>query len=165
MDVFAVFQQSYEFNRARTLGILSRAEKLGVPEEVVMWRPGVGRAHVAWQLAHVAVTEDIFAADRLVSDKSGRHEGLWDQFKGGSAPSDEPISLEQIRTLLKDGRDNLLDTLTRFDESNLQDIVWTRPQNGQELSLHTILNIIGWHEAHHQGQAHLTLNLYEATKG
>jgi hypothetical protein len=25
-----------------------------------------------------------------------------------------------------------------------------------------VLHILAWHEAHHQGQAHITLNLYRA---
>ena len=28
----------------------------------------------------------------------------------------------------------------------------------------TIELLIAWHEAHHQGQAHLTLNLYKASR-
>jgi hypothetical protein len=27
------------------------------------------------------------------------------------------------------------------------------------------LKILPWHEAHHQGQAHITLNLYKASRG
>ena len=165
MGVFDTFRQLFEFNRGRTLAILDRAAKLGDAQDVIMWRPGVGRAHVAWQLGHVGITEDIFAAERLADDKQARHQDLWDRFRGGSTPDDEPVSPDQLRTVLADGRQNLLDTLTRFNESNLEDIVWVRPQSGQELSLLTVLNIIAWHEAHHQGQAHLTLNLYEATKG
>lgn len=162
MNVFETFQQALAFNRARTLGILDRAEKLGDAQQALMWRPGPGRAHCVWQLVHIGVTEDIFASNRLVDDKPARHKELWERFRGGSTPDDEPLSIEQIREVLVDGRDNLIDTLNRFDESHLNDTVWVRPQTGQQYSLLTVLDIISWHEGHHQGQAHLTLNLYEA---
>ena len=33
----------------------------------------------------------------------------------------------------------------------------------RKLALADVLNLLAWHEAHHQGQAHITLNLYKAT--
>ena len=36
------------------------------------------------------------------------------------------------------------------------------PLAERKLTVADVLHIIGWHEAHHQGQAHITFNLYRA---
>ena len=54
----------------------------------------------------------------------------------------------------------MLDTLSRFTDDQLDTFVWIHPRLGKELNLRTTLNIINWHESHHQGQAHITLNLF-----
>jgi uncharacterized damage-inducible protein DinB len=161
MTTLETFFQQFRFNRGRTLATLDQADEAGA----LMWRPGEGRAHIAWQIAHVGITEDIFSTERLAKDKTPKHANLWDRFRGGSTPDDEPISSDEIKAILSDGRDNLLDTLARFNEDNLNDVMWVRPESNRELTLLTILQIINWHEAHHQGQAHLTLNLYKAAAG
>jgi hypothetical protein len=33
------------------------------------------------------------------------------------------------------------------------------------LTLLDVLHILSWHEAHHQGQAHISLNLLKASQG
>ena len=35
-------------------------------------------------------------------------------------------------------------------------------RNPMQMTVGTVLQIISWHEAHHHGQAHITLNLYRA---
>jgi hypothetical protein len=54
----------------------------------------------------------------------------------------------------------MLDTLRRFDDDQLTVIPAAFQERG--LTLHDVLHIIGWHEAHHQGQAHITFNLFQA---
>ena len=49
MNVFDHFQEQYEFNRSRTLGLLDRIAQMPQPQAVLGWRPGAGRAHLAWQ--------------------------------------------------------------------------------------------------------------------
>jgi uncharacterized damage-inducible protein DinB len=150
----------YAFHRTRTLGLLTRAEQLGDPRQVLGWRPGPQRAHVAWQLMHIGVTEEIFATQRLAPDKVPTFAELWPRFRGGSTPDDDIPSVEQIRQVLADSRAQLLDTLSRFGEQNLGDIPAALKERG--LTLLDVLHIISWHEAHHQGQGHITLNLYQA---
>ena len=122
MSIFTVLAEHYEFNRGRTLDLLGQIEQLPDPAAAFAWRPGAGRAHIAWQLMHIGVTEEIFATERLAPDKPGAFTELWPRFRGGSTPDDNIPSAEQIRQVLADGRAHLLDTLTRFDESNLGDI-------------------------------------------
>ena len=163
MNVFDLFQQQYEFNRGRTLGLLDRIEKMPDPQAVLGWRPGTGRAHIAWQLTHVGVTEELFAVERLAK-KEGRFRELWDRFKGGSTPDDNIPTVGQIREVLAGGREDLLATLNEQDEAKLDEIVW-ETRDGLRRTLRVTLQIIAWHEAHHQGQAHITLNLYNAAMG
>jgi len=160
MSIFETYQQCYEFNRGRTLAVLDRVEKSTDPLESLAWRPGQGRAHVAWQIMHIGITEAIFAAERLAT-KEGRYRELWDRFKGGSTPDDQIPSAAEIRDVLAAGREDLLATLAEKKESELNDVIW-EAKDGRKLTLLSVLQIISWHEAHHQGQAHITLNLLEA---
>jgi hypothetical protein len=63
--------------------------------------------------------------------------------------------------VLGEGRAHLLDTLSQFSDANLGDIPEALRERG--LKLLDVLHILGWHEAHHQGQAHITVNLYKAS--
>ena len=151
MSLFDTYRDQYAFNRTRTLGLLDRIEKMTDAPSILGWCPGVGRAHIGWQLMHIGVTEELFAVERL-ANKEGR-------FRGGSTPDDDVPSIAQIRDVLAGGRDDLRVTLGEQDPAKLDEVVWEAP-DGRRLSLRNILQIISWHEAHHQGQAHITLNLF-----
>jgi uncharacterized damage-inducible protein DinB len=160
MSTFATLIKSYEFNRKRTLGFLEGIEQMPDSAAVLGWRPGAGRAHIGWQLMHIGVTEEIFATERLAPDKPGAFTDLWPRFRGGSTPDDQIPAPAEIRQVLDQGRAHLLETLSRFTEDNLGDIPEALKQRG--LTLLDVLHVISWHEAHHQGQAHITLNLYRS---
>lgn len=159
MNLIDVMIASYEFNRTRTLATLDRIEKLD-QQAALAWRPGPGRAHLGWQFMHVGITEDLFASERLAPGKrSPKFQELWERFRGGSTPDDNPVSLDQIRDVLATSRASLLETLGELSEDDLDEIPAGFAERG--LPLRTVLQIIGWHESHHQGQAHITLNLFE----
>lgn len=162
MSVFETYRQCYEFNRGRTLSVLDRIEQAADPQACLAWRPGQGRAHVAWQLMHIGITEAIFAAERLAT-KDGRYRELWDRFKGGSTPDEQIPSTAEIREVLAGGREDFLNTLAEKNETQLDELAW-EAKDGRKLTLRVVLQIVSWHEAHHQGQAHLTLNLFDAAK-
>ena len=159
MSVISNLIQSFQFNRTRTLGLLDKIEKDG-NVACLGWRPGTGRAHIAWQLMHIGVTEDIFATERLCPSKSGKFVELWTRFRGGSTPDDAIPTIDEIRSVLKIGREELLDTLRKYDESRLSEIPESLKERG--LTVLDVLHIISWHESHHQGQAHITYNLFRA---
>jgi len=159
MSTYAILIKSFEFNRSRTLGLLDSIEQLGDAVEVLGWRPGPGRAHIAWQLMHIGVTEEIFATERLAPHKTPAFTELWPRFRGGSTPDEIIPSPAEIRQLLGDSRTHLIETLAHFGDQHLNDIPEALKQRG--LTIRDVLHIISWHEAHHQGQAHLTLNLYK----
>src|SRR5262245_13483049 len=154
---------AYQFNRPRTLSLLDKIEAEKEPQKILGWRPGPGRAHIAWQLMHIGITEELFATERLVSGTKPAFADLVPRFKGGSTPDDEIPQAALIRKVLSDSRAHLLETLARFGDKDLGTI----PEAFKErkLTLVEVLQIIAWHEPHHQGQAHITLNLYKAAHG
>jgi hypothetical protein len=161
MSFALTFAKSYEFCRARTQTmVLDRLAKLPDPQAALAWRPGPGRAHVAWQLMHIGITEDILASERLSPNKPGVFASLWPRFRQGSAPDDDIPTLDVIRQTLAGGRETLLDTLAQIPDERLDEIPPTLA--ARKFTIRDVLYLVGMHEAHHQGQAHLTLNLYEA---
>jgi DinB family protein len=151
-----------QFNRPRTLGLLDKIEQEKEPQKILGWRPGPGRAHIAWQLMHIGITEELFATERLVPGSKPTFADLVPRFKGGSTPDDDIPLAALIRQVLTDSRAHLLETLGRFGDKDLGTI----PDFFKErkLALVDVLQIIVWHEPHHQGQAHITLNLWKAAQ-
>ncbi|MDA1163853.1 MAG: DinB family protein [Planctomycetota bacterium] len=150
----------YEMNRERTLATVDTIAAMENPQDVLSWRPGPGRAHIGWQLAHVAVTEELFATERLVGTEPGMGE-LIERFRGGSTPDHNVPTLDEIRNVLAAGREHLLATFEQFSDDDLDKVPVGLTERGW--TLRRTLQIICWHEAHHQGQVHLTLNLYKAS--
>lgn len=151
-----------QFNRTRTLATLDRVLTDKEPSKALGWRPGPGRAHVAWQLMHVGITEELFATERLMPGTKADFADLVPRFKGGSTPDDDIPAPDLIRRVLTESRTHLLATLAKFGDKDLGTI----PEFFKErkLALADILHILAWHEPHHQGQAHITLNVFAANK-
>lgn len=162
MSVVQTFAKSYEFNRGRTLTMVDRIAKLPDPQAALGWRPGPGRAHVAWQLMHVGVTEDILGSERLMPSKQGKFTEIWSRYRQGSTPDDDIPTLDVVRLTLDGGRELLLETLATIGDERLDEIPETLA--ARKFTIRDVLYLIGMHEAHHNGQAHLTLNLYEAAQ-
>jgi hypothetical protein len=160
MSTIEVLTKSFEFNRGRTLATLDEIAKLPDPQAALAFRLAPGRAHVGWQFMHIGVTEDIFANERLVAERPGRFGDLWPRYRGGSTADDNIPTLEQIHQMLDGGRQTLLATLAGFNDSQLSDVPPQLTAKGWNFL--TVLHIIGWHEAHHQGQAHAMLNAFRA---
>ena len=158
MSTVQTISKSYAFYRDRTLGLLDKIEQQSDPQAALAWRPAPGRAHIGWQLMHIGVTEEIFATERLMPEKSPAFSDLWPRFRGGSTPDDDVPDVSAIRHVLSESRSHLLDTLSRYGDDRLAEI--PPALAARKLTVLDVLYIIGWHEAHHQGQAHITLNLY-----
>ncbi|HMC10914.1 MAG TPA: DinB family protein [Pirellulaceae bacterium] len=158
---------AYQFNRPRTLGLLEKIEQEKEPQKILGWRPGPGRAHIAWQLMHIGITEELFATERLVAGAKPAFTDLVPRFRGGSTPDDEIPQAALIRRVLNESRAHLLETIGRFSDKDLGTMpeALPEPMKQRKLLLVDILHIIAWHEPHHQGQAHITLNLFRATQG
>ena len=90
-----------DFTRDRLIGSLDGIANSGQDvQKVLAWRPGVGRAHIAWQAMHCAATHDKYVNVRI---KGGEpiDAKLCEAFAGGSTPSDTSVpSLAAIREKL-----------------------------------------------------------------
>jgi hypothetical protein len=163
MSIVSTLIKAIEFNRTRTIGLLDNVAKEADPQKILAWRPGPGRAHIAWQLMHVGLTEELFATERLAPGKSPQFGDLIPRFKGGSTPDDDIPALDLIRRVLAESRAHLLETLCTISDDQLGVV----PEffKARNLNLRDVLHIIAWHEPHHQGQAHITFNLYKASAG
>jgi hypothetical protein len=159
MPVIDLTLRLIEFNRQRTLGTLATIEKLVDREKALGWRPGPGRAHIAWQIMHIGITEELFATDRFLGTQPAFAD-LVERFRGGSTPDDDIPSLASIRDVLGQSREHLKKTISQLTEADLAKIPPALKERG--VSIGKALEIIAWHEAHHQGQAHITFNLFKA---
>ena len=162
MNTTELLIKSLEFARARTLGLLDGIEKSPDPQAILAWRPGSGRAHIGWQLTHIAITEEVFATERLAPKKESHWTELLPRFRGGSTPDDNVPSAAAIRSILAGAREHLLATLRAIDEDHLDEI--PEALRERKLTVRDVYFVLAWHEAHHQGQSHLTWNLYKASR-
>lgn len=145
-----------EFSRRKTLDLL---ETIAKTPAALGWRPGPGRAHLAWQLMHIAATDDRHLYVRMKGGEPREPEYVR-RFAGGSTPDDDIPALAEIRRYLTDRRQELLEHLRSLPESALG----TKPNEKAPWTYREWIHVLAWHEAHHQGQAHLTFNLHRATQ-
>ena len=150
----------WDVNRERTIETLDAIEQLDDPQAALAFRPGPGRAHVAWQLMHIAVTEELFATSRFLGTDPAFPE-LCERFQRGSVASDDDVpTLAEIRETLAQSREHLKATMAKFSEDDLETMPGILADRGW--TLRRALQIITWHEGHHQGQAHVSLNVFKA---
>jgi uncharacterized damage-inducible protein DinB len=159
VSTIAVLSDLWKFNRDRTLGTLGQIAELPNPQSVLGWRPAPGRAHLAWQFMHIAITEELFATERLDGSAAAFKE-LVPRFKGGSTPDDNIPTLDQIRETLAATREHLLAATAKLTEADLSKIPESLKERGWTQKI--ALQIVAWHEGHHQGQAHATLNAWKS---
>lgn len=151
-----------DFTRSRLLGSLDAIEKSAADADAVLrWRPGPGRAHISWQAMHCAVTHDKYLHLRLLGQPIA-DPVLVDAFGGGSVPSDENVpGLGLIRERLAVN----LERFKAFVAGCTGEQLAGKPPAGGDRSIAEHAMLMAWHEAHHQGQIHLTWNLYKAAHG
>ncbi len=146
-----------ELPRKKTLEILDAIARRPDAAAVLAWRPGPGRAHIAWQLMHVAATDDRHLYVRMKGGEP-REPDLVRRFAGGSIPDDAVPTVDDIRRYLTERRTEMVAHLRMLEDSQLT----TRPRPEAPWNYLEWVQVLAWHEGHHQGQAHLTLNLYRA---
>jgi len=162
MSVIPLRIEQWQFNRERTLETLNSLSETEDSQTVLLWQPGPGRAHIGWQLMHLAMTEEFFAMMKP-GFASSISEETFGHFRKGSTPDEKVPSLEEIRDVLGETRGHLLATVEQFTEADLGRIPDSLSERGWDVS--TALRILAWHEPHHQGQAHITFNLWKASQG
>lgn len=154
--------QMLDFSRTRLLAILDTIEKSGQDvHKVLAWRPGPGRAHIAWQAMHCAATHDRYVNIRLKGAAAPADAALCDAFAGGSTPSDANVPpLADIRDKLATHLEAFKSYLATADLERSIDF-----PGGVKRTVGESVLLLAWHESHHQGQIHLTWNLYKAAHG
>jgi uncharacterized damage-inducible protein DinB len=145
------------FNRRKTLELLDTVAARPDAEKLLGWRPGPGRAHIAWQLMHIAATDDRHLHVRMRGGEP-REPELVRRFAGGSTPDETIPGAAEIRRYLTERRQEMLEHLRTLTEAQLP----TKPRPEAPWVYEEWFQVLSWHEAHHQGQAHLTVNLYRA---
>lgn len=152
-----VLRSILEMARDKTLKLLASIEAQPNAQAILGWRPGPGRAHIGWQLMHIAATDDRHLHARMRGGEP-REPELVKRFAGGSTPDDNVPALAQIRTYLDLRRAEMLKEFDSLDESAFT----TKPNEQAPWTYYEWFQVLAWHEAHHHGQAHLTFNLYKA---
>ncbi|MFH1304346.1 MAG: DinB family protein [Planctomycetota bacterium] len=153
--------QLLELNRTMTLKFLDEIGQFEDPAAALAYRPGPQRAHIAWQIMHIGITEEIFATARLRTAPSDLTD-WFPQYQRGSIADNNIPSVDVIRTVLAQSRKNLLETISQIAEADIEQIPEGLKERGWTNSM--ALQIVCWHEAHHQGQAHLLLNSWKAER-
>ncbi len=153
-----------DFGRARLTGTLDAIEKSGQNvRDVLLWRPGKGRAHIAWQAMHCAASHDRYYNTVALGLPNPSDPALVSAYAGGSVPSDtDPADLTRIRTTLQKHFAEFRDFVSTRTPAQLEEVIGP-PDRRRKLGEAVVL--MAWHEAHHQGQMHLTWNLYKAAHG
>jgi hypothetical protein len=153
-----------EFSRGRLLGILDTIEKSGQdPAKVLAWRPGPGRAHIGWQAMHCAATHDRYLNVGILQG-SPRDQDLVANFAGGSTPSDTNVP---TFALIRQKLAAAYEPLKKFASEQTPEALRRQvpAPGGKTRAVAEAITLLAWHEAHHQGQIHLTWNLYKAAHG
>ena len=161
MSEVAVMLNLLEYVRTRTLGTLDEISRLPDPMATLRWQPGPGRAHLGWQLAHIGITEEVTATERL-NGTVAAYADLVPRFKVGSVPDQNVPDVATIRQILDTSRAHLVETLSQIRDEELDTIRPWYVERGW--TLRRLMQILVWHESHHQGQAHLNLNLWKASQ-
>jgi hypothetical protein len=156
---FADLFEMLEFNRQKTLGLLDNVSQQANAQAALGWRPAPGRSHLAWQFMHIAATDDRHVHVRMQGAQPQDPE-LVRRFAGGSTPDDNIPTVDDIRRYLTAQRAELLGHLKKLPDSALA----TKPNDQAPWTYQEWLKVLAWHEAHHQGQAHITYNLYRAAQ-
>jgi hypothetical protein len=153
-----------DFSHDRLIGLLDTIEKSGQDmRKVLAWRPGPGRAHIAWQAMHCAATHDRYLNVGILQQPVKDQE-LVTNFAGGTTPSDTNVpTLAVIRQKLAER----LEQLKQFTREQTPETLarqFSAP-GGKTRTVGEAIILLNWHEAHHQGQIHLTWNMYKAANG
>ncbi len=149
-------RKQLEFTRRKTLELLDTIAKRPDSAAILAWRPGPGRAPIAWQLMHIGATDDRHLNVRIKGGKA-KEPAYELRFAGGSTPDDNIPSTDEIRRYLSEHRSAMLALLDSTPDENMAN----KPYETSPYTLEEWFRVWIWHEAHHQGQAHLTFNLFK----
>ncbi|MFO0803227.1 MAG: DinB family protein [Gemmataceae bacterium] len=152
----ADFETLLTFIRTKTKGLVDAVAALPDPAAALAWQPGPGRANIGWQLLHIAATDDRHLNARMNLGEPANPD-LVKRYAGGSTPDQNLPSLAEITAYLDERRAAMLAHLRSLKDSDLAN----KPNDKAPWVYNEWFQVLAWHEAHHHGQAHLTLNLFK----
>src|SRR5262245_64801716 len=85
-----------EFTRKKTIATLDAIAKRPDASAVLAWRPGPGRAHIAWQLMHIAATDDRHLGVRMRGGDPTEPENVR-RFAGGRTPGENVPTDDELQ--------------------------------------------------------------------
>lgn len=145
------------YNRNATREVLTGMEKTGQFEKALLFRPPTGRASIAFQLMHIAASDDVLLAENLAIQPPVSLAYI-DAYARGKKPPEKHPSRADIEAYLKKTSDALRAHIRAMKPGDLG----KKPHAKSWGTNFEMLQSVIFHEAHHQGQAHLTLNIFKA---
>jgi uncharacterized damage-inducible protein DinB len=109
---------------------------------------------------HIGATDDRHLYTRMRPGQAKEPENVR-RFAFDSVPDENIPSLDEIRRYLNDRRQDILAHLAALKDEDLP----KKPHDKAPYTYQEWIPVLALHEGHHHGQAHLTLNLYKASKG
>jgi len=152
----ADFAMLLEFVRAKTKGLVDAVAALPDPAAALAWQPAPGRANIGWQILHIAATDDRHLNARMKGGEPVNPDFV-KRYAVGSVPDQNLPTLAEIVTYLDDRRAAMLAHLRSLSDADLPN----KPNEKAPWVYNEWFQVLAWHESHHHGQAHLTLNLFK----
>ena len=152
---FVLHQMSY--NRNLTREVISGMEKTGQFEAALRFRPPTGRAPIAFQLMHIAAADDVLLAENLAL-RPPISAAFIDQYARGK-PS---AAVHPTRAVIEEYLSKTSKALRAHIKGMRAAELDRKPHPKAWGTNYEMLQNVVFHEAHHQGQAHLTLNIFRA---
>lgn len=144
------------FVRTKTKALVDSVAALPDPAAALAWQPAPGRANVGWQLMHIAATDDRHLNARMKGAEPVSPDYV-KRYAVGSTPDANVPALSEIVKYLDERRAAMLGHLKTLTEADLA----KKPNDQAPWVYNEWFQVLAWHEAHHHGQAHLTLNLFK----
>ncbi len=149
-----------KYNRSLVNEVLAKIEKTGRAEEIINWSPPTGRASIAFQLMHIAASDDILLSENLRTTAPVSAKYIDDYARGKPAPRSHP-SLKEIKKYLAATSAKLAAHVKTMSTADLD----KKPTLKAWGTNYEMVQSIIFHEAHHQGQMHISWNMFKAAKG
>lgn len=159
-EMDSIIEQLY-FGDKRVKNFFTQLGEAPYHMEALYWRMpfGKGRAHIGWQLMHIAATYHKFA--HYGNPNLELEEKFLQDFGHGSKPDEKKIfSLSEIQSIYQKEFDKFINAYRNFTDEQLSLQAHPTPRTHREN-----LYLMIWHTPTHIGQCQITWNSFRAMKG
>lgn len=156
-----ILLSQHTFIRNRLLQLLKEIEDSGKEKDALHFQIAMGtskRAHIGWQMLHIAATFDRYTHFRI-QEKDVLDPKLIENYGFGSKPDPNLLtSSEEIRAKLSQMTTLYYDFFSKLNLDTLD----VPPHPRFDRTYKDILFLMNWHEAEHMGQCQLIWNTFKA---